>query len=69
MCPIMQKNENTTDRVIRLVAGAILLAVGLFVFQGGTMGIIFDILGAVLLFTAATGFCLIYKLFGFSTRK
>lgn len=68
MCPIMKQNENTTDRIIRLVAGIVLLAAGIF-FTSGTLAIIFDVLGAVMLITAATGSCLIYRLFGFSTKK
>ena len=69
MCPYMQQNESKTDRIIRVVVGVILLGLGLFALQGGVLGVIFDILGAVMLITAATGFCLLYKLFGFSTKK
>ena len=68
MCTIMKQNENTTDRIIRLVAGVILLAAGLY-FTSGTLAIVLDTLGVVALFTAATGFCLLYKLFGLSTKK
>lgn len=65
----MKANESTTDRIIRAVAGVVLLGVGLFVTKG-TVGIVLDVVGAVLLFTAATGFCLLYKVFGdFSTAK
>jgi hypothetical protein len=69
MCPIMQQNESTTDRVIRLIAAVILLGAGIFAFPGGVLGVIFDILGAVMLVTGALGFCPLYKIFGFSTKK
>ncbi|MDR3686642.1 MAG: DUF2892 domain-containing protein [Coriobacteriia bacterium] len=65
----MKVNEGNADRVIRLVLGAVLLGVGLF-FVKGTLGIVLDVLGVVALITGATGFCLLYRLFGdFSTKR
>ena len=65
----MKVNESTTDRIIRAVIGVVLLGLGLFVV-GGWVGIVLDVLGVVALFTAATGFCLLYRLFGdFTTKK
>ena len=65
----MKVNESTTDRVIRAVLGAVLLLLGVFVVKG-TWGIVLDVLGVVLLVTAAIGFCLLYRIFGnFSTAK
>jgi hypothetical protein len=66
----MKMNEGTIDRVVRIVLGVVLLYVGLMVLAGTTLGIVLDVLGAVALVTGATGFCLLYKLFGnFSTAK
>lgn len=66
----MVQNENTIDRVVRLIIGAVLIYIGWIVLRNDTLGVILDVLGAVALFTAATGFCLLYKIFGnFSTRK
>ena len=66
----MKINEGTTDRVIRLIVGAILVGIGFFYLDNNTLGIVLDVIGLVVLFTAATGFCLLYKLFGdFSTKK
>ena len=65
----MRVNESGTDRIIRAILGVVLLGLGVFVFKG-TLGIVLDVLGVVALFTAATGFCLLYRLFGdFSTAK
>ena len=65
----MKVNEGTIDRILRAVVGAALLAVGIFAVKG-TLGIVLDVVGVVLLVTAATGFCLVYRLFGnFSTAK
>jgi len=69
----MTKNEGTMDRAIRGVLGLILVllpflgSAALFanpVFYWGSL-----IIGAVLLFTAVTGFCAVYTLFGIRTCK
>ncbi len=60
----MKKNEGTTDRVIRAVAGILGLAVAAAL--GGGWWIL-GAVGAVLLVTAATGFCGLYTLLGVST--
>lgn len=59
----MKVNESALDRIIRAVVGVVLLGLGLFVVPGW-IGIVLDVLGLVALFTAATGFCLLYRLFG-----
>ena len=64
----MKINESKVDRVIRGVAGAILLVVGL-VLVHGTIGIVLDVLGAILLLTGIFGFCPLYTLFGINTSK
>ena len=65
----MKVNESTTDRIVRAVIGLVLLGLGIFVVHGW-FGVVLDVLGVVALFTAATGFCLLYRLFGdFSTAK
>ncbi len=66
----MKQNENTTDRAIRLIVGVVLLIIGLLYFSGSVFGVVLDVLGAIALITGATGFCLLYKIFGdFSTKK
>jgi len=65
----MKMNEGTIDRVVRIVLGVVLLYIGIMVV-GGAWGIVLDVIGAVALITGATGFCLLYKLFGdFTTAK
>jgi hypothetical protein len=66
----MERNEGTVDRIIRAVLAVIFLVVGLGPLrglQGAVLGIIVAVVGLILAFTAATGFCLIYKLLGVST--
>ncbi len=68
MCPMFKPNEGTADRIIRLVLGIILIAAGVFVL-GGVLKIVALVVGIVMLFTAATGFCLPYRLLNISTKK
>lgn len=64
----MTTNESTLDRVLRAVAG-VLVALGAFaVGAGGALGIVLIILAAVLLVTAAVGFCPLYRLLGIRTN-
>ncbi len=64
----MKLNENSVDRIIRVIVGLVLIAVG-FWFMGGTAGIIVGIIGFVPLLTGIIGYCPAYGLFGFSTKK
>lgn len=66
----MERNEGTADRIIRAILAVLFLVVGLGplrALQGAVLGIIVAVVGLILAFTAATGFCLIYKLLGIST--
>ncbi len=63
----MTVNESTADRVIRFV-----LALVLFYFalqSASPWNWVLGLLGAVLLFTALTGFCWLYRLLGISTKR
>jgi hypothetical protein len=66
----IKQNENTTDRIIRVIVGVVLLVIGLSYFGNSAFGVVLDVLGAISLITAVTGFCLLYKIFGdFSTKR
>lgn len=56
-------NVGRFDRSIRIVAGLVILVLGL-VFQSW-----WGLLGLVLVGTAMINFCPIYRLFGVNTRK
>ena len=63
----MKKNEGKMDRIIRVIAGIILLLpLG---FVRAPLTFILALIAIVLLFTAATGFCGIYKVLGINTCK
>lgn len=59
----MTCNMGSTDRMIRSVAGAAILAAGIY-FKSW-----WGLLGAIPLFTAFTSWCPLYIPFGFSTSR
>jgi len=59
-------NVGLTDRIIRGVLGIILVA-SIFFISNMLLKVILGIFGLILLFTAITGFCGLYKVFGIST--
>jgi hypothetical protein len=65
----MSKNENGLDRIIRVVI-AIAAIAGAAAVGFGTVGAwILLVVAGIMLVTAATGFCPLYRVFGISTCK
>ena len=63
----MPVNESTTDRVIRFLLSLVLFYLA---FQSAApWNWILGIVAAVLLFTAITGFCGLYRVLGISTKR
>lgn len=60
-------NEAAWDRALRILVGLILLYLGWAGVVGGTLGVVFMILGFLLLVTGVVGYCPAYALFGVST--
>jgi hypothetical protein len=65
----MQVNEAVWDRVIRVVAGLVLLYLGWGGVVAGTLGTVFKWLGFLPLLTGIFGYCPAYTLLGFKTKK
>ena len=65
----MKINESTLDRIIRAVAGVVLLYLGFGGVLSGGLVIAADVVGVVMLATAAIGFCPMYTLLKISTFK
>lgn len=64
----MRRNMGTLDRVLRaLVVAPIALIAGLVAGAGTPLGVILIIVAAVMLATAAIGFCPLYAPFGLKT--
>lgn len=64
----MHRNESTPDRWIRLLLTVMAAVLALAVGAGTVAGVLLLVVAAVLLVTAATGFCPLYRLVGLSTR-
>ena len=62
-------NEANWDRIVRVVLGVVLLYLALGGVVTGAPGIVVAILGVVALATGAVGFCPLYTVFKFSTKK
>lgn len=66
----MQQNMGTTDRLVRaLIVAPVLLALALVVGFTSVPGIIAVVLAAVMLGTAAVGFCPLYLPFHLHTDR
>ena len=66
----MKVNVGPAERIVRGVLGVVLLGVGLSVGRRAWWGVLLDLLGAVMLFSATIGFCHIRKAFSdFSAAK
>jgi uncharacterized membrane protein len=64
----MKQNESKVDRIIRVVAGVVLIFLGFSTFSGW-LAVVVGMLGVVLLFTGVLGFCPIYAALKLSTLK
>ncbi|MFN7035709.1 MAG: DUF2892 domain-containing protein [Bellilinea sp.] len=62
-------NESTVDRIIRVVVGVLLLALGWGGVVTGTLGTVFKFLGFLPLLTGLIGWCPAYSLFKFRTNS
>jgi len=60
-------NVGTADRVVRIVFGALLLAM-FFMIEAGPWGWVMALVGAVLLATGLASRCAFYSLIGVDTR-
>ncbi len=65
----MQVNEAVWDRVIRVLAGLLLLYLGWAGIVAGTLGDLLKWLGFLPLLTGLVGYCPAYTLLGMKTRK
>lgn len=65
----MKKNMSNLDRILRIIIAAV---VAILYFTGvltGTWAIVLGVLALIFLLTGLIGFCPLYTLFGFSTKK
>jgi uncharacterized membrane protein YuzA (DUF378 family) len=65
----MKMNEVPVDRIIRVLVGIALIALGLLGVASGVWMWVAYVLGAILLVTGIVGFCPLYTLFKLNTAK
>ncbi len=65
----MKTNESLLDRIIRVVLGLVLVVIAYLGVVTGTWQWVAYVVGAILLLTGVVGFCPLYTLFGFQTKK
>ena len=63
----MKPNESQIDRVIRVGIAVVAVVVAIIVGPASVVGIVLFVVAAVMLVTAAVGFCPLYRVFGIST--
>ena len=61
-------NESPNDRRTRGIIGGVVLLVACFVLSGW-IKLVASIIGIILIFTAITGYCALYRVFKISTKK
>jgi hypothetical protein len=69
---MIKRNIGTIDRIARLIGGAVFLIIAFLVLDAADAaagGIVLAVIGALLVMTAVTGYCLGYRLFNYSTIK
>ena len=63
----MTCNIGKTDRILRVLSGALLIGVGLYLADN--VGIVLGVIGLIPLLTGLVGFCPAYSLFKIDTCK
>lgn len=64
----MKKNEGISDRILRALVAVLLAVIGYF-WLSGIWSVVLYVLAVILLITAVTGFCGLYKLLKIDTLK
>lgn len=64
----MKKNMGTTDKVIRLLAAAVIIALYFTNVISGTLAIVLLVVAGLFILTSFISFCPMYWPFGISTR-
>ena len=66
---IIKVNEAGWDRIARVVLGLVLAVTGFMGIIPGTVGVVAGVIGLVFLLTGLVGWCPLYTLFKFGTKK
>lgn len=65
----MTRNVSNLDRIIRVVIAVVSVIAAMSAGSSSGLAILLYLVAAVMLGTAAMGFCPLYRIFGLSTKK
>ncbi|MEZ5093468.1 DUF2892 domain-containing protein [Nocardioides sp.] len=65
----MTTNVGSPDKIARIVLGVVAAVVAFLVGPASVLGIILFVVAAILVVTALTGFCPLYRIVGINTCK
>ena len=65
----MSRNVSNLDRLIRVAVAVVAVVGAVVVGASSVLGIVLFVVAAILLVTAAVGFCPLYRLLGISTDR
>ena len=65
----MKQNMSSTDRIVRLVISVVVAVLIFLNVLSGTTATILGIVAGIFFLTSLIGFCPLYTVFGFSTKK
>ena len=65
---LLRKNQNKAERILRFIVSLFLIPTPI-ILGSSTYAFIMSGAGAILLFNAISGACMIYKIFGVDTCK
>ncbi|GBD08016.1 hypothetical protein HRbin22_00244 [Candidatus Thermoflexus japonica] len=65
----MTVNMASWDRIVRLIVAVVLILLSAFVLSFNILGIILTVIGAIFILTSLVGWCPLYTLLGFRTKR
>ncbi len=65
----MTVNMAGWDRIVRLIVAVILILLSALVLHFNTLGIILTVVGVVFILTSLIGWCPLYTVLGFGTKR
>ncbi len=65
----MAVNMAGWDRIVRLIVAVVFILVSAFVLRFNTLGIILTVIAVVFILTSLIGWCPLYTVLGFRTKR
>ncbi|WP_376788979.1 DUF2892 domain-containing protein [Thermoflexus sp.] len=65
----MMVNMASWDRVVRLIVAVVFILLSAFVLHFNILGVILSVVGVIFILTSLVGWCPLYALLGFRTKR